>query len=177
MTGDELANLLTFVSLLISIGALVMSVYAAQKANRIAADQLRLSGEQLSLQHAQVEMEFRTTIENSRHRVEEFASSNAKLLAQDPTLLAGEDLRVREALRQTLRSMIESYLTVLNSACQAFLDKKLDTDRFRKSYQHELREAVQAEVHAEFFRAGHVYHALMMVHDEWENLERKPSKH
>ena len=152
-------------SFLLAILALVLSALASSKANTI-------SGEQLKLSHAQVEINVRNQIIDSRRYTEQFYQDNADFLAKDPKKLTDDEKKKRERLAVAANSAIEGYISALDDACQKHLDGKLDKVRFRKGYQREIRQAVQNEAHEDFFKTGHAFHALIKVYEEWENPEK-----
>jgi hypothetical protein len=166
MTDNEVITLaLSATSLGVSVIAILKSSSASSAANTIAAENLKLM-------HAQVEIDLRNQINESRRSVEEFYESNGDFLARAIGSLTEEEQRKRERLKSSAASLIEGYVSALDTACQKYIDGKIDKIRFKKGYQREVRQAVQDESHKDFFRVGHGYHALIRVYDEWENPER-----
>lgn len=134
-----------------------------------------ISAKQLKLDHAQLEITLQSTIVSSRNRVEDFFGTHAPELSElkakaKPTKA---DTARLEQLRLQSNAAIEGYLNSLDGACQKYNDGKVDKVRFKKAYQREIRQAVQNEVHRDFFHTGHAFHALMRVYEEWENPEKQ----
>lgn len=156
----------------ISLLSLVVAFVALQRSSRDSARTVEIDGEQLKLTHGQLEIDLRKMITEARHRTEDFFSKNADFLALPAADLGAEDKSRRERLLVTTHSMVEGYLSALDSACGKYIDGKIDKTRFKKDYQREIRQVVQNKDHEEYFKTGHAYNALMRVYDEWENPEK-----
>ena len=165
MTLDQVSIGIAAASFVVALVAMVKSSSASAQANKLAEEHLKLV-------HAQVEIEMRNQIIDSQHHVENFYRDHQDFLAKDKATLSAEEKGKRERLVITANSAIEGYLNALDTACQKSLDGKIDRTRFKKSYQREIRQAVQADAHRDFFKTGHAFNALMRVYDDWENPEK-----
>lgn len=164
-TYEAISLVIACLSFVVAYLAFNKSSAASEQANSIAAQQLTLA-------HAQVEIDLRATITESRRNTEAFYNEHGDFLARDKATLSADETKKRERLVTAARSAIEGYLSALDEACQKYIDKKIDKKRFKKSYQREIRQAIQAEGHKDFFSPGHAYNALWRVYEEWENPEK-----
>jgi hypothetical protein len=165
MTENEVLTLaLSGISIVVSLIALFKSSTASSRANEISAEQLKLN-------HAQVEIDLRNQISESKRQVRELVEQHADFLARPIASLTQEEIQRRDRIKVISNQAIEEQLSTLDSACQKYIDEKIDKERFKKSYQREIRQIVQDDTHAEFFRTGHAYNALMRVYNSWENPE------
>lgn len=161
MTNYEILTLvIAAISLIVAALAYVRSSSASEQANNIASENLKL-------QHAQVENDLEAKITASRNRMEDFIAANG-----DSLELTDSDPKKRRRLELLGKSVIEGYLNSLDEACQRYNDEKIDTVRFKKARQVEIRNAVQSEAHKDFLKPG-AYNALRGVFEEWENPEKK----
>jgi len=57
--------------------------------------------------------------------------------------------------------------------CAKYLDEKIDKDRFKKTYQVEIRNLLEAnDLKAYFDPHSSRYKAIIKVYSAWENLEK-----
>lgn len=164
-TAEIVSNAIAALALIVSIVALVKSSSASTAANDIAKENLKLT-------HAQVEIDLRTQVTESRRNVEDFFERHGDFLAANPDTLDEQDKDRRKRLSIAGNSAVEGYLSALDGACQKYIDGKIDKVRFQKDYQREIRQAIEDEAHRDFFHVGHGFHALMRVYEEWENPEK-----
>lgn len=67
----------------------------------------------------------------------------------------------------------QSVLNAYEIACQRFLDKKLDGERFRKTYQTRLNKLCSSPAYNPIINDGsHSYSALKKVNDKFNNPEK-----
>lgn len=166
MTANEI------ITIVISLGSLVVAGIALSQSSRASSTANAIAAENLKLMHAQVEIDLRNQINESRRNVEEFYRANDDFLARDVASLTEDERKKRERLKTAAGSLIEGYVSALDAACQKYIDGKIDKIRFKKGYQREVRQAVQDDSHRDFFKVGHGYNALIRVYEEWENPER-----
>jgi len=110
---------------------------------------------------SQVSMELliQQLISNSRKDTHEFSYK-----------ISGDDTKIAE---QLLSSYIEQELNTYDVACAAYLDKKIDRNRFKKTYFTEIQNLFDksAVTKALLDQSGR-YYAIKKVHNEWFNLEK-----
>ena len=77
------------------------------------------------------------------------------------------------ALQQGFGAAVQNYLNAYEELCAKYLDSKVDTVRFRKSFAVEIRNLVERESLGPYFDANTSrYKAVLKVYHEWENLEK-----
>lgn len=108
----------------------------------------------------QVEMQIRERITNARIRYEDLAIAHVKELEE-------------ELIKKVFESAKEEFLNSYEEACQKYLDKKIDTKRFKKTYTNEIRKIVENENFKEKYDTQSTpYKATVKVYQEWFNLEK-----
>jgi hypothetical protein len=162
-SGQFIPNTTTFIyqiaAIAMSFAALVISILAFWKAS-----------ENVRLTHAKTEIDLDNKIENSRIRVIGVGLEIAKKATD-------KDAEI-QALTHARFEAEEGYLNALDAGCQLYNDNKVDKDRFEKRYRAHIRDAVEDKAHADFLKKpGTRYHALLDVHDKFENTEKKRSLH
>lgn len=122
---------------------------------------LLLSSKYNKLVQAQVEMQIRERITNARNRYEDLIISH------------GDQLQDKGLIRQVYESTKEELLNAYDEACQKYLDKKVDKERFKKSYFTEIQDIVKNEVFKQKYDTQSTsYKATVKVYNEWFNLEK-----
>jgi len=168
MTDPQIHLLLTCVTIIVSIIAIVVAGKARSAANKFRGDTLKLS-------QAQVEMGIRSQVNEAKHRIEDFLLTHGDFLAKTEkggTKITKTEKERADRLKLIGNGRVEGHLNALDEACQKYNDDKVDKVRFQKAWQTEIRQAVKEKSHNEFLQPGHTYHALMGVYDEWENKEK-----
>lgn len=166
-------TLYELISTSISLISLVIAIIAILRTSKDAAHSTAVSGHGLKVTQGQAEVELRNMITDSRTRVEDFYAANAEFLDRDIASLSEEEKKKRNHLKTYAKTAVEGYLSALDTACGKYLDPgKSDKIRFKKDYQREVRQTVQSEAYASYFRTGHAFNALMTVYEEWENPEK-----
>jgi len=174
-TAETYSTVFAGIAILLSVAALIVSIVAIVRLSSENRTANQIRNEHLKLRKATVEIDIRNQINEARHNVAEFFNEHHDFLARTKNAngLSQEEQARRARLETASKEVIEGYLSALDASCQAYIDEKIDTVRFKKSYQRDIRQAVESEVHREFLGPGHAFHALMRVHDEWENPERR----
>jgi len=157
----EIAGLIVAViSLVVSIIALVLSSKASRTANGIA--------------YASVELEMRQSISTASDRMSDLSVQIVPLaVGQQAGTLTSKEVAVLEAFNKSFAAAVENYLNVYEELCAKYLDSKVDTVRFRKSFAVEIRNLVEREATKTHFDSHATrYRAILKVYHEWENLEK-----
>lgn len=156
---DMTMVILTSLTVIVSVIALVVSYNAAQKGNALAGTANDLTKMANEMQKGQVEMQIREMISSARGRY------------QDKVIQAigREDDQLYAAL---IASAHEDVLNAYDEACAKYIDGKVDKERFKKLYHDEIRQLVNDPANIEKYREPHTkFHATNKVYTEWNNLE------
>lgn len=125
-----------------------------------ACGTLLLSFKYNKLVQGQVEMQIRERITNARIRYEDIVIQQKENL-NDPMLKFVYD------------STKEEFLNAYDEACQKYLDKKVDKERFKKSYFTEIQSIVKNDNFKEKYDSQSTpYKATVKVYNEWFDLEK-----
>lgn len=112
------------------------------------------------LVQGQIEMQIRERITNARIRYE------------DLTIRYKENLG-DELVKGVYESTKEEFLNAYDEACQKYLDKKVDKERFKKSYFTEIQSMVENESFKQKYDTQSTpYKATLKVYKEWFDLEK-----
>lgn len=145
-------------SLIVAIIALIVSFKASSKSNSIAMGEIELS--------------IHEAISNSEARVSENTIKMLPLLHKKDK--SDEEKKQLEVYEKVFAQAIEDNLNSYDQACSKYLDKKVDKERFRRTYRTPIRRLIQESPQLDkyFDRNKTHYHAILKVYDEWENLEK-----
>ncbi len=112
------------------------------------------------LVQGQVEMQIRERITNARIRYEDLILQYKEKLGD-------------ELIRNVYESTKEEFLNAYEEACQKYLDKKVDKNRFKKSYFTEIQSMVKNESFKQKYDTQSTpYKATLKVYKEWFDLEK-----
>lgn len=150
--------LISGLSFVVSVIALIISYRTSKKSNSIAMGEIELSVHE--------------AISNSETRV---AKTTADML---PLLYKADksdgEKKQLEMYEKICNQAIENNLNSYEQACAKYLDNKIDRERFKREYRTTIRRLIQESPKLEkyFDRNKTHYHAILKVYDEWENLEK-----
>ncbi len=145
------------ISIIIAIAAFLFSLNAFFSSKRIAV--------------AQIELYMNERITNTKEKVSEQASIIAPFKAKKT--LSEEEKSLLEIYEKIFFSAVENNLNAYEEACAKYLDKKVDCERFKKTYKKEIRQLVENKNLKKYFDAvSSSYKAILKVYKEWENLEK-----
>ena len=143
--------ILTMISVVVSIVAIVLSFKAQKDANNISAIATELM-------LGQIEMQIREMISNARGQYEEIA---LKIESDEDNLI-----------KHIAQSKLENLMNVYDEACAKYIDGKVDKERFRKLYFDEIKQLVENDNFKEYYKEPQTkYHATNKVYSEWNNRE------
>lgn len=121
---------------------------------------LTLSIRHNKLVQGQVEVQIRERITNARIRYEDLTIQHKDELNND-------------LIKEVFESAKEEFLNAYDEACQKYLDKKVDTERFKKSYMVEIQSIVKNDVFKQKYDSQSTpYKATVRVYNMWFDLEK-----
>lgn len=183
MIPVNVSALIAGISALISLGSLGFSIYYSHKANQYnknASNSAVIANEQSKIANdiaiGQAENDLRRDIINARNRYEDICSEAEEITQGKPPqeLTLEEKKRLAPKLKR-MSSCLEGLLNSYENACSKYLDKKIDTLRFKKSYISEIRTLFeQADERVKSFlnpEGTSRFKALWKVYREWNDLE------
>ena len=130
-------NYVAAVTILISVGSLIVAVVAIMKAASAHKEALKLDQAQIRLHEGQVENEVRSAIVVAKHRYEDVVLQCLPAVLSDPVK------EIKETALSTIESAEEGYRNSYEAACERYYDKKIDQERFKKSYSRGIQEVVE----------------------------------
>jgi hypothetical protein len=145
------------ISILIALGALIISLASYFKAT--------------SLSSASIELSINERITSTKERVSDISVQMSTLLSKD-TLTSEEEKQI-EIYKHSFDSAVENNLNAYEEACAKYLDNKVDRKRFEKNYRIEIRQLVEKQELRKYFDGvTSRYKAILKVYGLWENLEK-----
>jgi len=143
-----LTNWLPFLSILISCGAFVFTIYRTRKARKIS--------------QGNTEINISRIISDSRNQIINFKIELHKIRLQYPD-------KDHKSLLVAFKSILENQFNQYEKACSLYLDNKIDKKRFKEDYQKDLFRIVQSKNNTEYFdRKKNRFPSLIKVYDEWK---------
>jgi len=159
------------VTIMISIATFSVSVIVFMNSRRIREVDEKNSSrlleiEENNLKHnmAQTELYIQELLVNARKI---FIDVNLEILRIS---IEGNSEAIEIAGKLT-SSTLQEILNSYEVACMKYLDKKIDTKRFKKTYYQEIRQIFENDSYKVLLDKKHSFHALKKVTEEWNNLE------
>ena len=107
-----------------------------------------------------VELQIRTMISEAKYHQSECMIK----LAADPK---------NEMLLSTYDTLTEEVLNAYDEACAKYNDNKVDKERFKKMYFHEIRQLVEdRELNGKYNNVSSRFGATLKVYKEWNQTEK-----
>lgn len=126
-------------------------------ASAIAAIITYINGKRMA--NGNVELQIRTMISEAKYHQNECMIK----LADDPK---------NETLKSVYDMLTEEVLNAYDEACAKYNDKKVDRERFKKMYLHEIRQLVEyPEFKEKYDSISSRYNATKKVYNEWNHME------
>lgn len=150
---------------------------ASRKANEKAEESSRKSQEATDLanriNNGQIEISIATLITQTENRVADISIEMGKYIANKETLSKSELVELgfyEGAYKQAIQSNLNAY----EEACAKYIDKKVDTERFKRMYDRPIRRIVEEDEFKAYFDAvvKSPYKCILKVYDEWYNHEK-----
>jgi hypothetical protein len=176
MNTEQVAALIAAIAALISLLALGFSIYFSRKASSSANEANQQAKIANDVAMGQEENDLRRDIANSKIRYEDICAE-AEGITQEKSLqeLTPEERKQLTPKLKRMKSYLEEYLNAYENACSKYLDKKIDTTRFKKSYVSEIRKLFEPPTNAfkDFLHPEGTsrFKALWKVYKEWNDLE------
>ncbi|MEZ8193184.1 hypothetical protein [Vibrio sp. 1F279] len=160
----EGSDIISGISLFVSIGAVVFAKKSSSKANEI-------STENLKLQSGMVELEVSQSIENSKARVVDITTIMAPLASKkEAGTINNEDQLTLDSYVKNFDATVQTLMNTYDVACSKYIDGKVDKTRFKKSYKYEIRNLLEDQSFKEYFDPlTSRYKSILSVFDEWDN--------
>lgn len=140
------------------------------------------------LSRGEIEFNIATLIRDAQYRVSdagiEVAKYREELKGTIPTL-GKTTQQIEEELEEILESntiykvleksfdqSVEIMLNAYEESCAKYLDKKVDQERFKRSYHRSIRQLVErVDLEEEFNSHITPYKCILKVYNQWYNLE------
>ena len=75
--------------------------------------------------------------------------------------------------KESITAYDEDLFNAYDEACAKYIDKKVDRERFKKMYMHEIRQLVEEAPYKSFFNQKSCrFDAILKVYDEWNHSDR-----
>ena len=172
---NNITMIIAIFSVLFALGSLIVAIIALIKSNLFSKNSLNKSEIQNLISMGTLEATINERISNSRDKVGDITIIISPLLSkrQLKTITDDEELTL-EAQMKVLDSSIENNLNAYELACSKYIDCKIDTERFKKTYHTEIRQLVENKnLNLKYFNPlTSKFKAIMKVYDEWNNLEK-----
>ncbi|EHN6182267.1 hypothetical protein KJF03_000930 [Salmonella enterica] len=158
-------------SLIVSIIALLLSVYTFIKSRRDVKVAQQNASEALKLQYGAIELQIRTGITSARNTINNMAPILSPYLAKKQSgLLSDEEAYTLELLYKTYDSCIEDLLNQYDEACQKYIDDKVDKLMFKKTYFNEINNIISSNDLSSYYNVlTSKYKATLSVYNKWVN--------
>ena len=152
--------ILSCLSLIVSIIAICISIFANKKSNINADENTRIANGTIELQIRNMISESRRHLSSCLHELV-IVNQNSNNTAQ-----------LVNTVTQMYESAKQDYLNSYEEACSKYIDNKVDKKRFYKTYSTEIRNIVEKTPYKSVFdEFSSVYTAIKKVYEEWNNLE------
>ena len=175
MAENKISIGISAISALFALGSLIVAIIALIKSNLFSKNSLNKSEIQNLIAMGNLEVTISERISNSRDKVGDITMIISPLASKKKleTITKDEELTL-EAQIKVLDSAVENNLNAYEDACSKYLDNKIDTERFKKTYHTEVRQLVENQnLNSVYFNPlTSKFKAIMKVYDEWNNLEK-----
>ena len=158
--------IIPIVSLIISIWAIIKSYITDAKANK-------LSEENTKLANANIELDIRNLIRETRKDLDDKLAKFLFLKEKEKKNSLTQDEKINLPIcEKQLNNAKQEYLNAYEEACMKYIDGKIDKERFKKTYVIELRNIVGSVSLKKYIDStSSPYNAIKKVYTEWNNLE------
>ena len=138
------------------------------------------------LSKGEIEFHMATLIRDAQYRVSDkgidlakYRSTFLKSLENNPQM-SQEDLEKAlendleyNVLMISFNQSVEIMLNAYEESCAKYLDKKVDSERFKRSYHKAIRDVVENQEFKENFNSHTTpYKCILKVYNKWYNLEK-----
>ena len=172
---DKTSIIISCVSAFIALASLIVAIIALIKSNVFAKNSLNKSEVQNLISMGNLELSTSERISNTRDKVGDITIIISPLISKKKSgTLTADEVHTLEAQTKVLDSAIENNINAYEEACSKYIDGKIDRDRFKKSYNTEIRQLVEnSNLNSSYFNPlTSKFKAILKVYDEWNNLEK-----
>lgn len=172
---DKTSIIISCVSTFIALGSLIVAIIALIKSNVFAKNSLNKSEVQNLISMGNLELSTSGRISNTRDKVGDITIIISPLISKEKSgTLTVDEVNTLEAQTKVLHSAIENNINAYEEACSKYIDGKIDKDRFKKTYNTEIRQLVEnSNLNSSYFNPlTSKFKAILKVYDEWNNLEK-----
>lgn len=166
MTNYEIITLgLSICTLAVAYVAYVNATKIKEIDESMSNKMLDIETNNLKQNMAQTELYIQELLVNARTL---FININLEIIKL--SIDGNEELtKIRDNLTQmSLQEILNAY----EVACMKYLDEKIDTERFQKTYSQEVRQIFENPSYTPLLSKTNSFHALKKVNDKWHNPER-----
>jgi len=158
----EIKNILDISAIGIALLALVVSYFAFRDVKHIKNNAA-----------AMTEWTINERITATKERISDIFTLMIDLTSKPISTRTALEKTKLESFNKQLDLAIENNLNAYEAACANYIDKKVDTTRFKQSYKSEIKKVVEDIHHKKYFDGvSSKFRAILKVYDEWENLEK-----
>lgn len=128
----------------------------------------------LKLSHAKTELDIDNKIAMSRSRLSDYTVTHQVMLCKSPAqrdAFSEEEKITHQVVTKGHKVAIEEFLNALDAACHLYLEDRIDRERFRKSYEHRICDAV--DEHPDYFKLNTRFNGIEECYREWRKVEVK----
>ena len=161
---ENLTILISFTTLIVSLVVFLNSrkirLVDEKNSNRL------MEIEESNLKHnmAQTELHIQELLVNARKLFLDINLEKLKLSLDDNS-------DAKEIAEKLTSNSLQEILNAYEIACMKYIDNKVDTGRFKKTYYQEIRQIFANDSYKDFLNKENSFHALKKVNQEWNNLE------
>jgi lysyl-tRNA synthetase class I len=144
--------------------AIILGIVNLLWSRSLAHTQNALNKEQLKISEGQIELEMAEQLSNAKKYVDSYEALCFNYM---------NDEEKKKAVNAKKEFVMEEYLNCLENLCQKYLDKKVDMERFQKSYCNEVRNLFgpNSIYKAKLDGDSSPFKAIKKVYNRWENRE------
>ncbi|BEK73206.1 hypothetical protein [Enterobacter asburiae] len=156
-------------SLVVSILALLLSLYTLFKSRKDVKFAQKNANEALKLQHGTIELQIRTGITNARNTINNLTPILTPYLAKKQAgSLSVEESYSLDLLYKAYDSCIEDLLNQYDEACKKYIDGKIDRATFKETYFHEIKNITSSQDLSSYYNLETTkYTSTLRVREEW----------
>lgn len=156
MTDYEMASIIIAgISLLVSIGATILSLIANSKCSS-----------------ATIELGLLAAITSANEKIMDCSADMDELVSRKDSLTSEEQTQL-ELKKKRFDTAVENLLNAYEEACAKYIDKKVDKERFKKNYFKSIQKVVENKEFKDYYSGVQSkYKATLKVYKEWFDLEK-----
>lgn len=178
MSAEAISAIIAAISALVSFYFALKAHHSNMEAAKNASTANDHAKRANDIAIGQAENELRRDITDARTRFEDICAAAEEITRGRPRTKLSETEKTRlKPILMRQKSACENYLNAYENACTKYLDNKIDTERFEKSYASEIRNLFEPPSNAfsSFLHPEGVsrFKALWKVYRKWNDLENR----